>query len=245
MRVPFSGFQLTMGPLPRSLHVEHDGGVQEHGVVLGDHQVVHHHRRRQVDVHRVHQRAAGVGHVVAQVGLEERVGEEDHLAGSGIDPGVGGHRALQATVEVPLADGVQTVGHLGGHAALPQREPLAGVADDVGVGRVLHRAGGAGQLAVGEVQDVAEAGVDGAAQLVLALQATGPDPAVAVGHAVVGEADAVQHAVAVEHVVAGHGLERRIGAVADERPAEALGDLALDLAAGDVDLVADGEQVSG
>ena len=160
--------------------VDHDRGVEEHGVVLGDDEVVHHHRRGDLDLGAVHERSGGVDDVVPDDRFEHRVGEEEHLAGARIEAGMGGHRPGEAAVEVVLADGLERRRDLGGQPAFPQRQVPAGVADDVGVRRVLHRARVAHQRRVGEAHDVAEARVHRSAELDLGAQALGPDPAVAV-----------------------------------------------------------------
>ena len=118
--------------------------------------------------------------VVAEVGLEQRVAERHHLARARIESGMGRHRSPESTAEVVLAHRVEVTRHLRGQAAFPQGEPPSGVLDDVGVGRVLHRTRSAGEGAVGEVHDVAQAGVDRGAVRDLGEQAPRPDPPVAV-----------------------------------------------------------------
>jgi len=94
---------------------------------------------------------------------------------------------------------------------------LAGVADDAGVGRVLDRARVAHQRCVGEVHDIAEPGVDGMPEVDLGAESPRSDPTVAVRRPASVEGDAMQHAVAIEHVVAADRLEHRVGSVAHER----------------------------
>ena len=132
---------------------------------------------------------------------------------------MGGHRPSQLAVEVPFADRLQIGPDLRREALLPECEQLPGMADDVGVGRVLHRSGITDQGRVGEVHDVAEARVDGPPQGDLRGQTPRADPAVAIRRSAVAEVDAVEHAVAVEHVVLADRFEHGIRAVAHERPA--------------------------
>ena len=78
-RVPRSGCQEIIGdPVENPDEVEHRWRIQEDGVALGDGEVVHHHRRGEVDVDRPAQRAVGFDHVVAQVGLDRGVAEGVH-----------------------------------------------------------------------------------------------------------------------------------------------------------------------
>ena len=51
MRVPFSGFHESIGSTVRERgEVEDRRRVEEHDVLLGDGEVVHHHRRGEVDL---------------------------------------------------------------------------------------------------------------------------------------------------------------------------------------------------
>ena len=213
-------------------------------MAFGGDEVVHHHRGGQVDVDAVHELAPGIDHVVAEIRLEEGVAEHQHLTGDGVEPGMGGHRTLQPTAEVVLTDGLQLGGHLGGEPAFPEGQPAVGVRDHVGVGRVLHRSGVTGDLPRWEVHHVTQPGVHGAAAFQLQRESTGADPAVAVGDPTVVEGDPVQHPVTVEHVIGPDRLEHRVGSIANEVPAQAFGDLAGHPALGDVQLVADREEVA-
>ncbi|EGJ32852.1 hypothetical protein LYNGBM3L_75330 [Moorena producens 3L] len=155
------------------------------------------------------------------------------------------HPARKLAVEVTDAERVEIVGDLDRHAGLVEREELPRVSHDVRVRRVLDRAGVADQLRAGEVHDLGEARVEGATGLLLGLEHRRPDPAVLVGDRAVLEVDAVQHAVAVEHVVAAERFELRVRPVLDELAAQLLRDLAGHLARGDVDLLRDGRELAG
>ena len=182
---------------------------------------------------------AGVDDEVAEVGRERGVGEREHLAGARIEAGVRGHgrhHPVDLAVVVPGADGLEIGGDLGGQPTLPQRVVAAGVADDVGVGRVLDRSGVTGDRLVGPVGDVGEPRVDAVAGADLDLETLGEDPAVAVRGLAVVEGDLVQHAVAVEHVVVADRLEHRVRTVADEPARRALGEVADDREVGLVEL---------
>ena len=75
--------------------------------MLGDREVVHDDGFGKLDVDRSLEGAIGTDLEVLQIGLEGQVGEREHLAGARVDLGVGGERAVEATVEVVDADGVQ------------------------------------------------------------------------------------------------------------------------------------------
>ena len=168
--------------------------------------------------------------MVTQVGLEQRVGEEEQLAGAGVEARVRRHRTYQLAVEVELANRVERGGDLGGHAAFPEGQQSPGMADDVGVGRVLDRSGVAGELAAGKVHHLGQPAVHGLTVAQFGAQALGANPAVLVGHSVVAERDAVQHAVAVKHVVAAERLEHGVGPIANEGAAKSGRDGAVDVA---------------
>ena len=109
-------------------------------------------------------------------------------------------------------------------AALPEREQSARVPDDVRVGGVRRRAGDA-QVAGCQVGDAAE---ERLARRALVREARRAHPAIAVGGPAVAQAEGVDHAVAVEPVVAAARRELRIRAVAVERSVQLARQLALD-----------------
>lgn len=119
-----------------------------------------------------------------------------------------------------------------------EREQLAGVEDDVGVG----------DAAVGQVrrriwQFAAEAlAEECAAGIMLGLPFRGADPAVAVARATILQVESVQHAVADEPVRAGY-VELWIGTVAIERPVQFARQLADDLQERRVGLERDGRAI--
>ena len=127
-----------------------------------------------------------------------------------------GEGALDAAVVVAITAAVQRAGlDLGRHVEFLQREQLAGMEDDVGVG-----ATGVGGDIGGRIGQLAEeAAEQRAAGIVLGLPFRGADPTVAVAGAAVLEMEGVQHAVADEPVRAGR-VELRIRAVAVERAAQ-------------------------
>ena len=131
------------------LDVEDRREVEEHGVALGDHEVVHHHGSRQVDRRVVGHGPGRVELVVVQIGRGGAGAEEAQPPGVGVELRVGGHRADQPAVEVGLAEGDEVGIELGGRPGLPEGEQAPGVADDVGVGRVLHHADLGHQVGVG------------------------------------------------------------------------------------------------
>jgi hypothetical protein len=101
--------------------------------------------------------------------------------------------------------------YLGRQMRLFQREQLAGMEDDVGVGDAA-----VGEISRGIRQLAAEAAEQSAAGVVLGKPFRRADPAVAIAGASVLEVEGVQHAVADEPVRAGR-FELWVGAVAIER----------------------------
>ena len=189
------------GHVPRHgcFHAEHCGQVHEHHVVLGDVEVVHHRRAAHGDGLLLHQFAVGRHPQVREVRLHERVAERQHLAGRGADLRVRGERALQHTVVTRGTDGLEVaVDHVGPVAFL-EGEDLPGVAHHVGVGL---RAGHVAH--VRHVQDVlGRIGIERRLHVAVAVP---------LGLAAM-QADAVQHPVAEERVVA-HTRDG-VGPVAD------------------------------
>src|SRR5207245_5443459 len=140
-------------------------------------------------------------------GRERRVAEEEHLAGLGVHLRVRGHGAGEPPVEVELAERLQGARlHARREGGLHQREEAAGVPDDVRVAGVLE----ARRLAR---VDVEEPGEESAARGALLLETGGQHVAVPVVRASVAERDGVDHAVAVEPVIAPGRLEGGVGAV--------------------------------
>ena len=184
------------------------------------------------------ERAVGRRAVHADVGRERAVAEEHHLARLRVDLGVGGHGSGQRPAEVVLAHRVEVGGDLGGRRTLHQRQHPPGVADDVGVGRVLHHPALGDDLGVGQ-PEVGQARVQGAAGPPLGGEAARAHPAVPVARPALVERDAVQHAVAVEEVVAAERRERRVRPVAEEGPPQRRRELAGDGQAVGVELVVD------
>ena len=80
-------------------------------MIAGDREVVDHRRPTDVDRYAPHERSAGVGHVVLEVGRERRVAEEQHLAGLGVDLGMSRHRAREPSGEIVDAYRVEHAGN--------------------------------------------------------------------------------------------------------------------------------------
>jgi hypothetical protein len=177
--------------------------------------------------------------VEPEIGGEGRVAEEEQLPAAGVELGVRGHRPHQRAVEVVLADGVQLGGELGGQRRLHERQQSATMVNDVGVGGVLEqpRLGLQLRWRQRELRQPAKERPSGAS---LCQQTLGLDPPVAVGGpTVLVEGDCVDHAVAVEDVVAAPGRERGVGAVAGVGADQPGGDVAGDLEVGHDELVGD------
>ena len=171
----------------------------------------------------VDEAVVGVDHPVVEVGRLQPVAEEEHLAGGRVDLGVGRHaggrepavpRGGAEGLEGERVEAVEV-------AALPERgDGLAGVDDHVGAGRVLHPAPGAPAAGgLGRLGALGDPGPQGAAGLLLGLEALGADEAVAVRRPPVPEGHGVDHAVAVEGVVA---LDREVDGVLGVAEVDAL-----------------------
>jgi hypothetical protein len=102
------------------------------------------------------------------------------------------------------------------------------VDDDVGAGGVLEAAARAPAVALRAARVLGDAGVQRAAGGELAGEGLGRDDAVAVAGAAAAEADRVEHAVAVERVVAAERGDQRVLGVADVEAVEVGGDRAGD-----------------
>ncbi len=208
-------------PGEHRLQVEHGGQVEQHDAAFGHREVVHHDGRGQSDVAAVHQLAVGSRGVQAQVRREGAVPEEDHLAGGGVDLGMGRHRPGESTVEVVFPDGGELSGELHRTGRFHQRQQGARVAHDVGVRGVLHQPDLGDHVGVGlaELAQPTEQGPPGAA---FGEQPGRFDPAVAIRGAAVGDRDCVDHAVTVEEVVAAERGELRVGTIAQIGALQAL-----------------------
>ena len=197
--------------LDRDVEIENDRQVHEDDVLGGQREVVHHGVRLDIQRPVDRQLAVGVGTVIRDVRLEDAaVSEEVQLAGRRADLRMRGHRIDQLAAEVVGAQRLQVVGDLVGQRRLDQRQRLAGVVDDVGVGD-------AGPQVAGAI---------GVVEREVLLEAVGAHPAVAIpGGAAALDADAVDHAVAGEPVC---GRLSRVGPVAQVPAVEFGRDGALD-----------------
>ena len=195
-------------------------------MALGDRHVVRQPRARQVDRHEMADRAVRPDHAVAHVGRLHSVVEEAQLAGLLVHLRVRGDLAAKRAAEVLGADRLQRhrVHRVGLAGPVPERQQPVVVKHDVGVGGVLLRL--ARRVVLPGLDDAAPERAGG---LLLAFEAIGPNPAVAVYRPPLREVDGVHHAVAVEPVVAPAGVELRVGPVADVDAVQVVGDLALDL----------------
>ena len=193
---------------------------------------MHHHGSGQFDVDALDERTRRVCHVIPEVRRERAVGEEHHLARDGVDLRMRRHRSGQRSPEVVFADGGERCVELDRAGGLHHRERPAGVDDDVRVRGVLHHPSGLHHLRrrKAELGQPAEQGVAGSP---LGIEAGGAHPTISIGRTTVAESDGVDHAVTVEHVVAGDRRERRVGPVAqvgaDQRPGQLPDDLEVDV----------------
>jgi hypothetical protein len=187
-------------------------------------------RPRQRHVGGVDQRATAIDHAVAQVRRGRAVAPHQELAGRRIELGVrrdpAGERPRPRR-DPALGQGHRVVG-VDVAALIEGRQRGAGVDHDVGRRRVLHaaaRAPAVAQRARGRLDDPGpqrRAGRD------LGGQAGGAHHAVAVAGPPAAEAERVQHAVAVERVVAADRVVERVLGVAQVDAVELGRDRALD-----------------
>ena len=160
---PDDGFGHQPGRVPhpprhlfrQHLHrVECHRQVVEHYIFVGQREVVHHRRPRDLDVDRATGVAVRVDHRVLHGSTaRKRVGHRVQFAGVRVAMRMSGIAAGEGPVEIARADGVEFVGELVvGDTAFDQGQRLAGVGQHVGVGaQRLHSgsqvAGGRRRLA--------------------------------------------------------------------------------------------------
>lgn len=148
--------------------------------------------------------------------------------------------------KVGLAEGEEASVGEEGDTSVGQADAVHGVELPGGDSRRRQGAAGGGGDEAGEArEDVGDEGVAGGA---LDGVFVGPDVTAAErrGSAAVGEAEGVEHTVAVEEVVRPAGEELRVRAVSDVGSGEALRDRAvLDFALRRGELVVDGSEVVG
>ena len=225
------------------VHVVEQRQVVHDGVVRRDRHVVRQPRARQLHRHQRLERAVAVHHAIVHVRRLLSVGEEQELAGALVDLGMRRDRqAPHARIELQLADGGQVVRtHLvDGAPEVPHRHQVAGVELHIGVGGVLHRH--VGPVLARRILDALPQGLAGGQFF---AQAVGGDPAVLVLHPAAFETHRVQHAVAIEPVVAARRLEAAVGAVAHIHAVEVLRHLALDVGEVQRQLVVDRREAAG
>ncbi|MNL03576.1 hypothetical protein D3C87_1241170 [compost metagenome] len=151
---------------------------------------------------------------VMHVGRGLGIVEEQQLAGLFIDLGVG-RDSLRRTPGVGPQRrqriGVQAIGFA---ALIEGREDGARVNDDVGRGGILQPAMRAPARLFRQRRMLGQTGPQGAPRRLFGDEALGADKAVAIGGLAVREADSVDHAVAVERVIAAERLLDRVFGVA-------------------------------
>ena len=213
--------------------------------MLGDPDVVRKARTRQIDLREVRLTTVGADDAVAQEVLVGAVVEPDQFAGGLVDLRVGHHVAREGAEEVLCAEGFQRqrIHAVGRSAQVPGRQDLAAVVDHVGVGGILdpEAVSVAPRIALRVLH---ESGPQGAARLGLVVEGLGPDVPIAVPHLPVLEVRGVNHAVAVEHVIAARRLELPVRAVAQVHAVEVLGDLTDDREVVQGEFVVDGREHS-
>ena len=198
--------------------------------VLGERDVVRQARPGQRHVGGVDQRAGAIDHAVAQVGRGGGVAPHQQLAGVRVELGVrrdaagerGGpwrgaaRRQRRRIVRVHVA------------ALIERGERRAGVDHDVGRRRVLHATARAPAVAQRACRRLDDAGPLRRTGGVLGGEPGGAHHAVAIARAPVLELDRVNHAVAVERVVATDRRVQRVLGVAQVHAIELARDRALE-----------------
>src|SRR5208282_2165567 len=176
------------------------------------------------------QLAARRDDVVGHVRRPGRIVKEQQLAAHRIDLGMRGHGTLELAAETLDADGLQRarIELVRQPALIPERERVAVVKYEVGVGGVLKPSVGARAVWNVGIGTIHQARPYRALRNLLGGESFGANPAVAVGGLAVLKLDAVHHAVAVEPMVAAARLKDRIGSVAQVRAVEIFGKLADD-----------------
>src|SRR5438093_582330 len=234
LRLPGEG----AAALRHVLEAEDERAEDEDDVVPRDREIVDHRGPGDVDHLAAHEPSVAVGDVVLEPGREGRVAEEEHLARLGVHLRMRGHGPDQPPVEVELAERLEGARlHARREGGLHQREQSPGVPHDVRVAGVLE----AWRLARVDVEEPREEPAAGGALL---LQAGAQHVAVAVVRAPIGERDGVDHAVAVEPVVAPGRLEGRVRSVAVVGAVQLPGNPAADLEVPGYALHAPGSEVA-
>jgi hypothetical protein len=245
------------------LELEDDLVVGDDDEVLGDCKVVDHGRLVERDLDVVRLGAVGAEVEVLEVRpLDDVVAERVELAGGRVELWVRDHGAAELSVEVVPSDGLEVavVGHADvvGQVVLGHGEESAVEVDearvgDAGAARRVDEAARGARVEECEARDARVAvqladglGEDGAADLALLPEPRRlREPArVRLGGAV-ADPQRVHHAVAVEQVVARHGVEAGVGAVARVHAVDEGGDAARDRELVDGQALADRREVAG
>ncbi len=233
--------------LRRRLRVEDRRTGEQHDVLLGQNEVVHHGRRVQRDRKRLLELAGRIDHIHFDGRRLERIGDRIEGAGGRVAAVVRPKGDGLVGSRLPLADGVEAHGHFIAGRRLVEREQAAPVAQHVDEGAVLERPriftwadqGGIDRHGVGEAAEDRVAGAP------LGRQAAGPNEAVAIARPAIVEIDGVDHPVAVHRVGEVDRLELRIGPVAHIDAAEVRRDAPGDhLEVVGVDFLADRQEVA-
>ena len=166
-----------------------------------------------------------IGHPGRQRHRTDAIAEEHHLAGFGIDLGMGGEAVGGAGIVEIAARAQRNRIDLQRLVAFFQRQQLAGVPDDVGVGDTAVLAGDG---RIGR-QRIAERAEQRAAGGMLEFVFRRAQIAVLVGDLAVLDEEGMQHAVAREPVMVRVARRKlRVGTVAIERAAQRFGNFSLD-----------------
>lgn len=182
--------------------VEGDGQIEDHDVLLGEREVVHHRRVRHRDPRGPRDPARVVDHLVPDVVPGGVVGDRVQFSGRRVELGVGGEGPFEGAAEVVRAHRVElVVEFVRQRPALLEGQDPSLVPDHMGVAREVVRRDGPG------------------VRLAELLRHGGrADPAVAVPlRATVPQPHAVHHALTEHPVVGARVLQAQdVGAVAQE-----------------------------
>ena len=186
----------------------------EDHVARRHHEVVHHARPRHVDLGAAQQPPLRIGDVVAQEGRHEAVAEEAHLAGLGIELRMRRHRADELA---PKSCGPSVSSVTGSSACGGPPSQSASSRPACQTMFVLAAFGARPRDARIARRQVSEAAEERLAGRALERETRRAHPAIAVRRAAIAQAEGVDHAVAIEPVIAAARRELRIRAIAIQR----------------------------
>ena len=194
--------------------------IVDDGKTLGERHVVGQPRARQRYRHQVLQLVVGADHAVVHVGRFLGVVEEQQLAAVLIELGVRRNATLGHPLfgtELLQGAGIQAIALA---ALIERRKGHAGVHDDVGRRRVLQSSLRTPSRPLRPRRRLHQPRPERAPRLLLRMETRRAHEAVTVLRAALGKAHDVQHAVAVEGMVAADGCMYRVLGVTQVHPVD-------------------------